>query len=194
MILNNKLYVFFKQQLWIIQVLKEYCVIFFHFHGAFKFQIHHFDLVRRCHRRAGNELRWDIGHFDVMVQQRGKIDVLDGEESMVLDIVDAILQRANTERSVGMQQTANEGLAVGIKVGRKAEVFLGVHDLLEGALLVAGLERRVSTEQFVHQHTEGPVVNALIVALRQHKLPVKSKRKQWTVVNKSHHKRGEKKE
>jgi len=168
-LLNNKLYVFFQQQFRVIEVLKEYCVIFFNFHRSFKFQIHHLNLIRRGDRRAGNKLGRDIRHFDVMVQQRCEIDILDGEERMVLDVIDAVLQRADAKGCVGVQQAANERLAVGVEVRWEAEMFLGVHDLLEGALLVAGLERGVAAEQFVHQHPKGPVVDALVVALRQHK-------------------------
>lgn len=119
-----------------------------------------------------------------MVQQRCEIDVLDGEERMVLDVVDAVLQCADAKGSVGVQQSADEGLAVGVEVRREAEVFLGMHNLLESALLVAGLERGVAAEQFVHQHAEGPVVDALVVALRQHQLPGSDYKEQR--INKGH--------
>lgn len=91
---------------------------------------------------------------------------------MVFDIVDAVLKSSNAQGSVGVQQAANERLAVGIEGGREVEVLLGVHYFLEGALLVGGLEGRVAAQQLVYQHAERPVVDGLVVALCQNQFTV----------------------
>jgi hypothetical protein len=175
-----------QQLLRIVQILKVRRIVIGDVHGALKLQVQWVDLVRGGAAHARDKFGWDVGHLHLLVDQGLEIHILHGEKRVVFDVVDAVLQRADTQCCVRVQQAPDEGLAVRVEARGEIEVLLAVHDLFEGALLVGGLEGGVAAEELVDQHTEGPVVDGLVVTLGQHQLSVRghntgtrSIRRQW---------------
>uniref|UniRef100_A0A182Q467 Uncharacterized protein n=1 Tax=Anopheles farauti TaxID=69004 RepID=A0A182Q467_9DIPT len=87
------------------------------------------------------------------------------EPPVALDVVHARLQVAVALGQIDLQQVAQQVLQLRAEVRREAH--LAADDLLVDLDRLVGEERRVAGRHLVHEHTERPPVDRLVVALAQ---------------------------
>ena len=89
---------------------------------------------------------------------------------MIHDVLVLVLQAAQTQVRVGIEQEANKLLRRRIESRDKFEVLSRVEDLLDRPVLIGVRERRLAHVQLVDEDTQGPGIGRLVVTLSEHEL------------------------